>query len=870
MELGPNRSVVLVDRTGGMTLSETGVTKELVGDKAFGLLSIPAPWVPEFFVVSANAASQLESESERQRLLRHIRSAADLASVQSDTDWIVRSSASGESIADRGSLVSERTTASEVVNTVRRCVQQTQSSVNPVHWIVQRLVQPTCCGHLSNERRISEAKRDWLLEFEISDMGLRIDDPITVAVRKWRQGDPKKPAPLSCKSRIQIDDTAQLPARWATDLKLRLHFEWVWDGSTLWLVQADPCIPGEGVDPTQLLPKGASSIQAAGLKAFRLANSQDFEKYRKLGNAKRYFGLGYKPPSFYVLDDKDLIAVLLAGERTPELVADLTLLTGRPLVVRTDGIDIPPELKQMLPRSDELRDVEVAFHWLSRDLSQKLEPLKEHKDNIVLICHHFVPAVASAWCMADPVRKAVRIEALWGIPEGMYWYPHDVYELDTGHQDVDTAAASPERFAISKRLRYKELFVAPDEAGNWVTFKAAEKKRWAKTIASEKLLQEIAITSRRIAVQVGEPVNVMWFVGVHPDVCENSILPWFHEKSELDRSVLKGAPRFKRADAAIFELQYLTDWTGLKQADADARVRIKRIRVLPKDPELIRSKSFLDELSEFALSNDTVIELHGGVLSHVFYILQKAGCKVEVFDLYGIKDEATAFNKVVRDKIPEDIEKKGERVVQAQLSGDDLIFALKAKLIEEAYEALDASSTSETVAELADILEVVHAIASHLGVGIKAVQLEKKQKRLKRGGFDQGKVLLETANPQSLNPALAIEVADPTKKQTITLTETLPLDGLRRPGHTRMVLDAQTHQDERERDAGKEKLLEIEVPAVLNRDVSKQTEVRLTLYRGNAEFTGEFVGKWHVSRKKTGVRIRLTLSPLPIQGVLDY
>src|SRR3546814_9152155 len=89
----------------------------------------------------------------------------------------------------------------------------------------------------------------------------------------------------------------------------------------------------------------------------------------------------------------------------------------------------------MLPRSDELRSLEAAVAWLKGPFRQPMQSLEAATD-IVLIGHHFIPAAASAWCQDTPDERSVRVEWLWGIPEGLYYYVHAVYDVDTVQVDV--------------------------------------------------------------------------------------------------------------------------------------------------------------------------------------------------------------------------------------------------------------------------------------------------------------------------------------------------------------------------------------------------------------------------------------------------
>ncbi|HCG52715.1 MAG TPA: hypothetical protein DEX10_04860 [Betaproteobacteria bacterium] len=809
-------------------------------------------------MISADLSIGLDGESSE----NSIEQALSLIGLATGRPLMARSSAVDETIEERGSLLSKEATTATLAKVIGECASTTAHLNKTIHWIVQLRLPARSKGHLSNEARISKAKRDWLCEAEIGADGTQQSGPVPVAIRRWRHGEAKEPHGLSCSSSVTIDKVLQAPARWATDRKLRLHFEWVWDGNFVWLVQGDLCTSIEGIDPRSVLPEHVVSLAAPDISKFRLADGGDFAKYRKLANAKMYGELGYKVPTFYVLDSEDAILQLLTGDPSAELSADLAKLTAHPLVVRTDGEGIPAELRQMLPRSDELRTCEAALNWFQRELPQKLAVLGTHAKKIVLICHHFLPAVASAWCMAEPTKRMVRIESLWGIPEGMYWYPHDIFEVDTLDVNIDNAAVRTGDFQYTSRVRYKEWFVAPDTSGNWLAIRAKVSNRWSPTISNRDWFSEIAITSRRIAGRVGRAVNVMWFLDIHPEASGHKILPWYHEVCELDRSLLRGAPRFKVSDSTVLALRTLKEWQSIQSLPMQDRRKIRRIRVSPREPSLIRSQEFLVELSNFAKENSAVVILEGGVLSHAYYILQKAGCLVEIADLYGISEEQTAFNKMVRDNIPASIEKKGERVVQVQLTGDDLIAALRLKLVEEATEVFDANSTAETVEELADVLEVVYALADRLGAGIRQVQQSRKKKRASRGGFDDGKVLIETANPQSLSPQ---NIDSPTEQLPLSFHE----PHFSAPRLSNVEPDVLVHQDELERHGARERMLEIDLPIVARTSVQRTTEFRITAPSSQGEISIPFVGQWSVSRKNGELRVKLLLRPQPVQPELE-
>lgn len=101
---------------------------------------------------------------------------------------------------------------------------------------------------------------------------------------------------------------------------------------------------------------------SATLEVFRAATEEDFKTYRKLASTKVYGQLGYEIVPFFVLDNElEIQSVVRDGRCSDALRRDLELLAFRPLVIRTDGRDAPGHLREMLPRSDELRSADTAM-----------------------------------------------------------------------------------------------------------------------------------------------------------------------------------------------------------------------------------------------------------------------------------------------------------------------------------------------------------------------------------------------------------------------------------------------------------------------------------------------------------------------------
>lgn len=98
------------------------------------------------------------------------------------------------------------------------------------------------------------------------------------------------------------------------------------------------------------------------------------------------------------------------------------------------------------------------------------------------------------------------------------------------------------------------------------------------------------------------------------------------------------------------------------------------------------------------------------------------------------------YNKLVRDKIPEIIKSKGEYCKTKILNDDKYIKALDAKLFEECAEY----QNSKNVEELADILEVVYAIAEYKNISRETLEKTHIEKAQKHGKFKQKIMLIES------------------------------------------------------------------------------------------------------------------------------
>ena len=99
----------------------------------------------------------------------------------------------------------------------------------------------------------------------------------------------------------------------------------------------------------------------------------------------------------------------------------------------------------------------------------------------------------------------------------------------------------------------------------------------------------------------------------------------------------------------------------------------------------------------------------------------------------------TKYNKLVRDKIPEEIKKKGKVPKTHIAEREEYWEKLKEKLTEEVEEFL----MEDNKEELGDIMEVIDAIYKFKGFDRKEVDKIRERKKEKKGSFNERIILDE-------------------------------------------------------------------------------------------------------------------------------
>lgn len=96
------------------------------------------------------------------------------------------------------------------------------------------------------------------------------------------------------------------------------------------------------------------------------------------------------------------------------------------------------------------------------------------------------------------------------------------------------------------------------------------------------------------------------------------------------------------------------------------------------------------------------------------------------------------YDKLVRDKIPEEIEQKDESYSSYVADDEEYKKRLRDKLVEEAKEFREDG----TIEELADILEVIDAICNNENISREEIKSVRQTKADRRGIF-KDRIILE-------------------------------------------------------------------------------------------------------------------------------
>jgi hypothetical protein len=298
--------------------------------------------------------------------------------------------------------------------------------------------------------------------------------------------------------------TLRSVGRWCCDTFMpRCHLEWLVDRRDLKIVQLDFEWRefDTGTNPTKetFYPRSSLPNPAAqkSLIQYRIGSET---RWKKLQNLSEFdFGPHSASPILFELSS----ALVGRAERDPafrsSLVQEVRQITGDRAVVRTD-VDQKGFPRLNLPRTETVSAIE-AVAWCEEKLAFLIGK-GAAEANVTFLVHAFLPALASAWAYADPNQANVQVDALWGLPDGLQVLPVDSYEVIPARDRI-----------IQTPSIFKPMFLREAEDGKWTYANVLRSKGRANVLSSKDIL-EIARRTKKIAENIGEFAQIMWFCGI--------------------------------------------------------------------------------------------------------------------------------------------------------------------------------------------------------------------------------------------------------------------------------------------------------------------------------------------------------------------
>jgi len=700
-----------------------------LGGKAVGMLRLPSEWVPPFLILTSSFCELLKKQKagEVMKLLPpdEFSLVRDfLASLSELTSQVlVRSNAASEGrLLTAGQYISEVTIAE--LDSVAEVIDRVCSSEpsNSIYVVLQECIEPAMVGHMSNERRVSFERSLWLVEGLVKKGSVKLRTHGDVNVE-----------PLMADNEDDVLNALRTVASYLYRLeKGYLHCEWVWDGQRVWIVQADACPPSLVTPAANEYLRSCSRNITRFVPSFTgLCHFLDITetRWKKLQRPMKFHELGLPHADVYLLTGEDWNKS--KSGNFVDLLPELKDMCVEPVIARCDiALDVEVE-DLFLPTSSPTTDPEKLLVFMdetSKDFGAR--GIKE-KDWSFLLAR-VVPARASAMIHAKPEAQLIQIDALWGYPDGLFYYPHDTYfyHLADGK--------------ITEVRRYKSFcLLCSDE--KWITLPINSPLDWGHVLS----IREVEILARWaliIANSVNHEIQLMALARICGHRGEDGCLPWHYTQLEIPPYTVtpQHAPQ-------LVPLHVIRSRADIKSNQMlGATKEIDGFMIKP-DIEVLRDPEFLREVATYAASLGVPIYFEGSLLGHAYYQMVRTGARViplaEVCPPIGV----IKYEKIIRDFIPTIIRRTGGVARVRTVPSDEAITLLIRKLIEESYEAWQ-SDPEHLAGELADILEVVDALREHTGISSEELEHVRENKRAKRGGF-QNLIFLEETSIQALELA---------------------------------------------------------------------------------------------------------------------
>ncbi len=692
-----------------------------MGGKAVGLLKIPPLWTPKFITLTSKFHQQwskcgtdaalCELPSNETGLLEELLGLARANDVQ----ILVRSNSPIEcGLQHRGRFksIAAKPEMKAIESAIDVVLSQSQEAV--VFALLQLAVEPGLPGHMSNERRVSPRRSLWLVEDSDRRFGQE-----RISTNEFQDA---RDMQLTATSEKEVLQRLRSAAGFLETLGLGYHHcEWVWNGKNVSVVQSDPVDPPKSdLLANRYIHQRIPFSRETNAETYPLAHFSKVtsEAWRKLRRPRIFRKLGFPTADVFLLTGTAWKAE--NGSTSAAIRTALQEMCQYPVVVRCDVNSDNPEDYTFLPTSDPSTDLDFLLNFMDRVFRSK----RVADDQFAFLLARLVPAKASAMVQAFPNAERVRIDALWGFPDGLLHFSHDSYFFEPGTGKID------------KRIDHKgQCLLFRD--GAWVYEDVGRPDDWDDVLddIEIKTMSEWALL---LAKDIGHQVQLMTLARIGGERGATACLPWHYTEFEIPKytEAYRKLPMTKDI-TTIATPDALTSLAALQGGSTVQALLIK------PDTASMRDAGFLEHVGLLAARLRIPVYFEGSLLGHSYYLLAKNGARVVPIMEEEPAPEVKRYDKLVRDEIPTIIKRAGGLARVKTLSRAEAQTLLAQKLIEESYEVWNAPQEA-LIEELADVLEVVDALRQQSGITSEQLEARRGHKRNSRGGFDKLIYLEET------------------------------------------------------------------------------------------------------------------------------
>ena len=556
-----------------------------VGEKAAGLLALPRAWVPAFAVVSGPLARRLEDGLpwELPRLLAgQEREAIEGRLFAPTAHLVIRSDGPAESKTPGGgiSLICEASWEG-----LRRGFERYRRACPQLGMpIVQVAIDPTLLGVMSNARPSSKRVEEWLVEGILD-----LKAPGTMRIHADR---PARAGRLLAGGRRELQKALRSACSRLTVQRWRYRCEWAWDGTRVWMLQADR-VPEVASEPAAVRYLDRHSYEVPQGVAEDPEEMKLSARFGKLASRRAFARMGLP----LVPLRAQTVEQWRAGGDANDLLEELLAAWRSPIVVRTDvtGESTP----FLLPTSAPLYSASKLGHFV-RDAVGALEADGISPEGILLLFSPLLPAHVSALVYADARAGKARVDSLWGFPDGLLNLPHDSFSVE-----ADRVAG--------REIRYKPacLLLERDRVRRRTLGSPYD---WAPSLRADEV-RLLARWGRELSALGDAPTALMALCRVGGQIGPRACFP-FHSWS---------AGPGEHGDAQMVAPVALTVESAAdlkREISSGSTVRLNLERGLDRDV------NFIEAVGLWAARSEATLLFSGSLLGHTRALLERAGAVV--------------------------------------------------------------------------------------------------------------------------------------------------------------------------------------------------------------------------------------------------